>query len=83
MLKSLVGLFEKEEREKLESSLQRAKDQQSIDPIDLMDKAFLATLKERYHHDAPKQIRDSRPVYTKVNTHRIYIDPDNIKFTQA
>ena len=25
----------------------------------------------------------SGPVYTRVNTYRIYIDPDNIKFTQG
>ena len=55
-----MGLFGKEEGEKLESSLQRTEDQQSIDPVDLMDKAFLATLKERYHLDALKQIRDSK-----------------------
>ena len=55
-----MGLFGKEEGEKLESSLQRTEDQQRIDPVDLMDKAFLATLKERYHLDALKQIRDSK-----------------------
>ena len=55
-----MGLFGKEEGEKLESSLQRTEDHQSIDPVDLMDKAFLATLKERYHLDALKQIRDSK-----------------------
>ena len=55
-----MGLFGKEEGEKLESSLQRTEDQQNIDPVDLMDKAFLATLKERYHLDALKQIRDSK-----------------------
>ena len=42
----LMGLFGKEEGEKLESSLQRTEDQKSIDPVDLMDKAFLATLKK-------------------------------------
>ena len=55
-----MGLFGKEKGEKLESSLQRSEDQQSIDPVDLMDKAFLATLKERYHLDTLKQIRDSK-----------------------
>ena len=55
-----MGLLGKEEGEKLESSLQRTKDQQSIDPVDLMDKAFLAILKERYHLDDLKQIRDSK-----------------------
>ena len=55
-----MGLLGKEEGKKLESSLQRTKDQQSIDPVDLMDKAFLATLKERYHLDDLKQIRDSK-----------------------
>ena len=53
-----MGLYGKEEGEKLESSLQTTEDQQSINPVDLMDKAFLATLKERYHLDALKQIRD-------------------------
>ena len=48
----MIGLFGKEEGEKIESSLQRTENQQSIDPVDLMDKAFLATLKERYHLDA-------------------------------
>ena len=55
-----MGLFGKEDGEELESSLQRTEDQQSIDPVDLMDNAFLATLKERYHLDALKQIRDSK-----------------------
>ena len=55
-----MGLYGKEERQKLESSLQRTEYQQSIDPVDLMNKAFLATLKERYHLDALKQIRDSK-----------------------
>ena len=55
-----MGLYGKEEGEKLESSLQRTEYQQSIDPVDLMNKAFLATLKERYHLDALKQIRDSK-----------------------
>ena len=57
-----MGLFGKEEGEKLESSLQRTEYQQSIDPVDLTNKAFLATLKERYHLDALnlKQIRDSK-----------------------
>ena len=55
-----MGLYGKEEREKLESSLQRTEYQQSIDPVDLMNEAFLATLKERYHLDALKQIRDSK-----------------------
>ena len=54
-----MGLYGKEEGEKLESSLQRTEYQQSMDPVDLMNKAFLATLKERYHLDALKQIRDS------------------------
>ena len=55
-----MGLYGKEEGEKLESSLQRTEYQQSIDPVDLTNKAFLATLKERYHLDALKQIRDSK-----------------------
>ena len=55
-----MGLYGKEEGEKLESSLQRTEYQQSIDPVNLMNKAFLATLKERYHLDALKQIRDSK-----------------------
>ena len=55
-----MGLYGKEEGEKLESSLQRTEYQQSIDPVDLMNKAFLATLKGRYHLDASKQIRDSK-----------------------
>ena len=55
-----MGLYGKVEGEKLESSLQRTEYQQSIDPVDLMNKAFLATLKERYHLDALKQIRDSK-----------------------
>ena len=55
-----MGLFGKEEGEKLESSLQRTEDQQSTHPVDLMDKAFLATLKERYDFDALKQIRDTK-----------------------
>ena len=55
-----MGLFGKEEGEKLESSLQRTEDQQSIGLVDLMDKAFLATVKERYHLDVRKQIRDSK-----------------------
>ena len=61
-----MGLFGKEEGEKLESSLQRTGDQQSIDPVDLMDKAFLATLKEKYHLGALKQIRDSKPFKARV-----------------
>ena len=64
-----MGLFGKEEGEKLESSLQRTEDQQSIDPVDLMDKAFLATLKERYHLDALKQIRDSKLFQRKSLDH--------------
>ena len=36
------------------------KEQQGIDPVDLVDKAFLATLEERYHLDALKQIKDSK-----------------------
>ena len=55
-----MGLYGKEEGEKLESSLQRTEYQQIIDPVDLMNKAFLATLKERNHLDALKQIRDSK-----------------------
>ena len=55
-----MGLYGKEEGEKLESSLQRTEYQQSIDPVDMMNKPFLATLKERYHLDALKQIRDSK-----------------------
>ena len=55
-----MGLFGKEEGEKLESSLQRTEDQQSIYPVDLMGKAFLATLKEKYHLGALTQIRDSK-----------------------
>ena len=55
-----MGLYGKEEGEKLESSLQRTEYQQSIDTVDLMNKAFLATLKERYHLDALKQIGDSK-----------------------
>ena len=64
-----MGLFGKEEGEKLESSLQRTEDQQSTDPVDLMDKAFLATLKERYHLDALKQIRDSNLFQRKSLDH--------------
>ena len=52
--------MEKFDGEKSESSLQRTEDQQSIDPVNLMDKAFLAALKERYHLYALKQIRDSK-----------------------
>ena len=55
--------------EKLESSLQRAEDQQSIDPVDLMDKTFLATLKERNHLDALKQIRYSKLFQEKTLDH--------------
>ena len=58
IIQLLDGFVWKEEGEKLESSLQRTEYQQSIDPVDLMNKAFLATLKERYHFDALKQIRD-------------------------
>ena len=60
LVQLLDGLFGKEKGEKLESSLQRTEDQQSIDPVDSMGKAFLATLKEKYHLGAPKQIRDSK-----------------------
>ena len=31
-----------------------------LDPVDLMDKTYLATLKERYRLDALKQSRDSK-----------------------
>ena len=41
-----MGLYGREEGEKLENSLQRTEDQQSIDPVDLINKAFLATLKK-------------------------------------
>ena len=64
-----MGLFGKEEGEKLERSLQRTEDQQSIDPVDLMDKTFLATLKERYHLDALKQGRDSKLFQRKSLDH--------------
>ena len=64
-----MGLFGKEEEEKLERSLQRTEDQQSIDPVDLMDKTFLATLKERYHLDALKQSRDSKLLQRKSLDH--------------
>ena len=65
-----MGLFGKEEGEKLERSLQRTEDQQSIDPVDLMDKTFLATLKEKYHLDALKQSsRDSKPFQKKNLDH--------------
>ena len=64
-----MGLFRKEEGEKLESSLQITEDQQSINPVDLMDKAFLATSKERYHLDALKQIRDSKLFQRKSLDH--------------
>ena len=66
-----MSLFGKEEGEKLESSLQSTEDQQSIDPVDLMGKAFLATLEERYHLDALKQIRDSKLFQRKSLDHMI------------
>ena len=65
-----MGLYGKEEGEKLESSLQRTEYQQSIDPVDLMNKAFLATLKERNYLDALKQIRDSKLFQGKSLDHK-------------
>ena len=69
IIQLLDGFVWKEEGEKLESSLQRTEYQQSIDPVDLMNKAFLATLKERYHLDALKQIRDSKLSREEFRSH--------------
>ena len=54
---------------KIWKQFKRTEDQQSIDPVDLMNKAFLATLKERYHLDVPKQIRDSKLFQRKSLDH--------------
>ena len=69
IIQLLDGFYGKEEGEKLESSLQRTEYQQSIDPVVLMNKAFLATLKESNHLDALKQIRDSKLFQEKSLDH--------------
>ena len=69
IIQLLDGFVWKRGGRKLERSLQRTEGQQSIDPVDLMDKTFLATLKERYHLDALKQSRDSKLFQRKILDH--------------
>ena len=69
IIQLLDGFVWKRGGRKLERSLQRTENQQSINPVDLMDKTFLATLKERYHLDALKQNRDSKLFQMKSLDH--------------
>ena len=64
----LMGCLEKR-REKTLRQFANSQTPESINPVDSMDKAFLATLKERYHLDALKQIRDSKLFQGKILDH--------------